>query len=847
VGQDFEWFFERATAGGRPYEYLARIARAGLPDLVSAPTGTGKTGVILAWLWRRLHGPDPAGTPRRLIYALPQRALLDEVSASVRTWLRNLGLTDEVALHVVLGDRGTSTGDWRENMHQPAIVVGTTDTLVSKALFRGYGIGRAMCPIDFALVTNGAQWIIDDAELCPVATATLRQLAGWCGERGTAEPFGLTRLSSSLLRALPATAGEPTGTPLTAETITIAPQERIGDLAVRLGAARTIRRAAWAPGDYAALTETVCELYRDGTMTLVVLNTILGAQEVYRRLRDGAVACTLLHPQLRGVERMTRLADVVACPEGRIVVATGDVACGLDLSAAVLVTEATPWAAMVQRAGRCNRTGTVPNAEVWWAPPAAPLPPEQLAVEFACAELSRLEGMAVTGEELAARGTFPAADQASVVSLADLSALFDNSAALTDLDVDVSRYVKDAEDLDVDVAWVTWIPRENGAPDPEVRYPAPEYRCRVPIGQAVKLAASRPVWYFDPPTGEWQRAGQDPRWRPRPFELLLVDAADGGYDPATGFSLLSRDRVPESPELLTPDEIAARAAEATALSTAAEEAGLLAATGDLAPPAATGDAALPVATEDVALPVAAEDVAPRKWQSLDEHSEQVRDQAAALLAVLTPSIPLEVSQAAVIAAYLHDAGKAHPTWQDALCALADESEADTIAAGRPWAKSGTTGRLEFAGGVSFRHELASLLLVDGPLHDLLAGTPETDLARYLILAHHGRLRVRVGDPDELAVRQEILGLSQGATTDIPPMLSHPASTLTVDLNQFSPNGGRSWTATVSALRDRLGPFILAYLETLVRMADWRASGARDLVGNNNAIDITAKSASGTPD
>jgi len=43
-------------------------------------------------------------------------------------------------------------------MHRPAILVGTVDSLVSKALNRGYGIGRATYPIDFGLVTNGAHW-----------------------------------------------------------------------------------------------------------------------------------------------------------------------------------------------------------------------------------------------------------------------------------------------------------------------------------------------------------------------------------------------------------------------------------------------------------------------------------------------------------------------------------------------------------------------------------------------------------------------------------------------------------------------------------------------------------------
>jgi CRISPR-associated endonuclease/helicase Cas3 len=173
-----------------------------------------------------------------------------------------------------------------------------------------------------------------------------------------------------------------------------------------------------------------------------------------------------------------------------------------------------------------------------------------------------------------------------------------------------------------------------------------------------------------------------------------------------------------------------------------------------------------------------------------------------------------------------------------------------VAAGRPWAKSGTAGPLEFAGGVAFRHELASLLLIDGPLRSLLAASPDADLTRYLVLAHHGRLRVRVSDHSVSNHRGEpaaanpcILGLAQGATSDIPPLLGQPAATLTVDLGQFGQDDfrqdevhqedvrqddRRSWTATVAGLLDRYGPFTLAYLETVVRVADWRASGGREL-------------------
>ena len=102
----------------------------------------------------------------------------------------------------------------------------------------------------------------------------------------------------------------------------------------------------------------------------------------------------------------------------------------------------------------------------------------------------------------------------------------------------------------------------------------------------------------------------------------------------------------------------------------------------------------------------------RPWMSLRQHSAETRDQAAALLAVLGPALPDRAGRAVVRAGYLHDAGKAHKIWQDALCAVADADDRERVEAGRPWAKSGRDGQLRFAGNVAFRHALASLLLID---------------------------------------------------------------------------------------------------------------------------------------
>ena len=817
--QDFESFFQVAT-GHSPHGYQARIARDGLPNVVKAPTGTGKTGVILAWLWRRLYGPDPGGTPRRLVYALPQRSLVDQVSGEVRTWLNNLGLADQVALHVVMGGRGETQGDWRENMHQPAIVVGTVDSLVSKSLNRGYGVGRAFFPIDFALVTNGSHWIIDEIQLCPESTTTLRQLAGFAATLGTAEPFGLTCMSATVPDGLLETVDNPT----VGETVEIHDDERVGELKVRLDAARTIRRLCVEPGNYAGIAAAARDRHRPETLTLVVLNTVEAARQVYKELRGGPYDRTLLHSRFRGIERGPRMADITGRPDGRIVVATQVVEAGVDLSAALLITEAAPWPSLIQRAGRCNRTGLRnADAEILWVRPAKPSPYEQKDIDATCDELDGLEGECLTGEELLARDVSSSTDQVTVIRRTDLVGLFDTAQDLSGSDVDIAPYVRDADDLDAEVAWARWTPGEGGAPDPEIRAPAAEFRCRVGLGDTGKLAKDRAVWRFDQGAGAWTRVTQQPQSRPRPGEVLLINAADGGYDPETGMNLSARGPVPDSPELLTPEESAERAAQSA---TAAGEAAPAAGPGELAEVAAGTEDAYAADTASVAT---------HRWQSLDEHSCEVRDQVAAMLAALAPAIPPEAARSAIVAGYLHDVGKAHEIWQDALCELAADEEKDKIAVGRPWAKSGRNGALRFAGGVAFRHELASLLLIDGPLAELLAESPDPDLTRYLVLAHHGKLRVQVRDPGDLAVlpageasADKILGLEQGATTSIPPMLGRPAATLTVDLDQFQLGGEHSWTRTVLGLRDRYGPFVLAFLEAVVRVADWRASGRKEL-------------------
>ena len=63
--------------------------------------------------------------------------------------------------------------------------IGTQDMLLSRALNRGYGSGRARWPMEYALLNVDCLWVMDEVQLMDVALATSAQLQGFatCDEQ----------------------------------------------------------------------------------------------------------------------------------------------------------------------------------------------------------------------------------------------------------------------------------------------------------------------------------------------------------------------------------------------------------------------------------------------------------------------------------------------------------------------------------------------------------------------------------------------------------------------------------------------------------------------------------------
>jgi CRISPR-associated endonuclease/helicase Cas3 len=784
--------FRRAT-GNDPYPYQRAIGDGGLPELVEVPTGLGKTAaVVMAWLYRRRFHPDlnvRTSTPRRLVFVLPMRVLVEQSAESVRTWLGSLGLEGDIPVRVLMGGepmRGEH--DWRNDLDRDAIVIGTLDMIISRCLNRGYGESRYLWPIDFGLLNSGSHFVFDEVQLMGPALATSRQLHGLRQALGSVLDTTSTWMSATVDRELLFTVDAPD---ITGEVQLSSNDLESPEVMRRFRAAKHLTELVIddLKRREAEIAAAAAARHRPGTLTLVIVNTVDRAALVRKALDRITVDAekVLLHSRFRPDDRAALVAAVTAPIDphgpGVIVISTQVVEAGVDISATTLITEVAPWPSIVQRAGRCNRDGNASSPVMLWvrASASAAAPYEQADLDASSAVMESLSGTDVDSATLSTQTVPVVRPISAVLRRRDLLELFDTFPDLSGNDVDVSRFIRPADDLDVAVAWRADV-LENAVGQ---TMPGRRERCAVPVKsfrEWVKKRGGDGVWRWDPLGREWVRCREQDI---RPGLVVLVDASRGGYSAETGWS-----------------------AEATAQ----------------VPVVADEPAADDQSTDDDPASVGS------TWVSLAAHLDDTLREAQRLNDVLDlVSSAASMSEAVCAAARLHDIGKAHPQFQNAMRAHVEQAGA-AVHSSTLLAKSAVRGRLQYERS-GFRHELASALCLLGEGEVALHGVPEPDLVVYLVAAHHGRIRIGVrplGRPASGSAG-DVLGVRSG--DQLPAMavpgVELPAATLDVAVMSLgAPEpGGRSWAERALALRDRadLGPFRLAFLEALVRLADWRAS------------------------
>ena len=355
-----------------------------------------------------------------------------------------------------------------------------------------------------------------------------------------------------------------------------------------------------------------------------------------------------------------------------IVVATQAIEAGVDLSAAVMLTELAPASSLVQRFGRVNRYGELNDSgggTIRWIDLIDGDLGDSLAAPYEIEELKiGRERIAALKDACPSKLAPPAPNDCvhqRVIRCRDLLDLYDTDPDLTGFDVDIAPYIRDAGDTDIHVFW-----REiDGSSGPEDQPgPTRDELCAVPIGQArdwlenVRKTEGRRVFRIDP-QARANVKGKIPAWSefrevPWPGLVLLVQANTGGYAPETGFDKTIKvpvDPVKMGVQLQAVDE--------------------------------SNDAD--------------SDSEKTVFVGLMDHLDHVAFEAGHLCDDL--NVCRDIRAAILRAAYWHDLGKAHPEFQARMIA-------NNLEAARPdglFAKAPKCDRTK--GRAYFRHELASAL------------------------------------------------------------------------------------------------------------------------------------------
>ena len=860
-----QWFCKITGIKTPPHHWQGELAsdQTCCDRLIRIPTGFGKTaGVVLAWLWNRKIRSDLTieqreAWPRRLVFCLPMRVLVEQTEVEIRRWLDQAGLLwdgkpnsheGKIGVHLLMG--GSDAGEWHLHPEQPAVLIGTQDMLLSRALNRGYASPRARWPMEFGLLNQDSLWVLDEVQLMDVGLSTSAQLQAFREQdRSKAlRPCHSWWMSATLqadwLGKSPETRDR--AATLSLGRIMIPAEARTGNLWEQITKPVVVESFK----DTKAIAKRVAILHaehRHEGITLVVMNTVDRASEVADALRRSHAAADirLVHSRFRPAERRGWSAFLTreACTPGadRIIVATQVVEAGVDISARVLITELAPWPNLVQRFGRAARWAG--KAEVIIAdlglsgPKTAPYEAEALqAARDALGQVDdvaplHLERFEEQRPELLP-SLYPYAPK-HLLLRREVYDLFDTSPDLSGADVDISRFIRSGDERDVQVFWAEIPVDENPAEDLR---PTREALCTVPFLKAADWLAGdnkrkgMRAWVWDWLDGRWRRWERRDCW---PGQTILVAAACGGYDPLAGWSPQATSSVIPVTASVSVDGLTDGAQDDEALSGA-------------------------------------------EWRTIATHGGDVATEAQRIATSLDPALASLLH----LAGRWHDAGKAHPAFQNSIRSrhiLIDPNRQDLAKAPKTaWLP--VRALYPLAGGrrPGFRHELASTLALFAvlrrhrPDHPALLGpwlelfskvgrpaliepaaghmpnpleqeilalsADDFDLLAFLVCSHHGKVRLTwhacPADQASGDTKLRIRGIRDQDALPILPLedaqgVVHDLPALTLDLAPAAAGldrrFGRGWTERVLDLLTRHGPFRLAWLEACLRAADIRAS------------------------
>jgi CRISPR-associated endonuclease/helicase Cas3 len=477
----------------RFYDFLTRGRFADLARC-DIPTGLGKTSVVALWLMALAAHPERI--PRRLVYVVNRRTVVDQTTAEILRLRENLapaGIYEPLEALCTPGiprDRplaiSTLRGlladnrEWSSDPCRAAVIVGTVDLMGSRLLFRGYRAGFKTRPLHAAFLGQDTLIVHDEAHLEPAFQKLILAV-----ER---EQRAMRDLRPLKVIALSATTRRPEGVPVVdpgpdeSPTFKLTAEES-GEpgVAKRLNAIKLLRLHPL--DDPKRLAEKLAELafqhQSSDAAVLVFARTVETVEATVNLLRKkaGRDHVLSLTGVMRGQERdklveakvfrrflplleSDELSSTISGAVYLVCTSAGEV--GVNISADHLVCDLATYESMAQRFGRVNRFGLRENTVVDVVHPTNFKEPDEMPLRKTLSLLKSLPGTVNS----AALSALPEREREEAFSLLpqtlETSGILFDAWAMTSIKdalpgrPSVARYLHGLNDLDPPATELVW-------------------------------------------------------------------------------------------------------------------------------------------------------------------------------------------------------------------------------------------------------------------------------------------------------------------------------------------------------------------------------------------------------
>jgi len=834
----FDRTFEALT-GHAPFPWQKRLyeefVRGTIPASCNLPTGLGKTSVVAMWLIALAHSQGKL--PRRLVYVVNRRTVVDQTTAEaekLRESLRKPELAElreqlqtlcaasyDIPLAIsTLRGQFADNREWSADPARPAIIVGTVDMIGSRLLFSGYGIGFRSRPLHAGFLGQDALLVHDEAHLEPAfqkLIVTIKQEQTRCRDFCPPQVMELTATSRTSNNVFGLNQDD----------------HEDGTVKKRIKAKKALRLHVQT--DAKKLADQIADLamrHKDGDEAMLIfVRTVEDVIKVRDKLCKAKLQVEVLTGTLRGKERDELIqkpvfrrflphsdsSSDIERAEGTVyLVCTSAGEVGVNISADHMVCDLSTFESMAQRFGRVNRFGDRNDTFVDVVYPEAFDEKDKLtpARKATLRLLEQLGGDAGPGalaglDVQQCKAAF--APEPTILPATDI--LFDAWVLTTIRDKMPGRPSVDPylhgiaqwQPPETHVAWREEVEIISG--DLLGQYEPADLLDDYPLKphELLRDVTDRKN------TGVFAQLSK--MSKRAPGATIWIIHARGEIQPATLQEVVDGDsRRLYGATVILPPSVGGLTPAGTLDGDAPFEEELRYDVADI--PASPAGSRVRVWLDDpqyerktvdmrrvrtIEIDTSEdEDAELRCWEwyesipqeggrtakkavRLDTHASDVADRARRIVVGL--SLPEDIANAVVIAASLHDCGKRRERFQVTL---------GNSNLGLPLAKSGRNGaRLP----ESFRHEFASVLDAQADVEFNKLDDEMKELVLHLIAAHHGRARPHF-DLDE-AFDPERPGDAEALAIETPRRFAR--------------------------LQRKYGRWGLAYLESLLRAADWAAS------------------------